>query len=112
MTVITDPGFYMFAIPAVLLYGMAKGMLGPALGTIAVPAMALVLNPLTIYLLPQNLDKVVLMGTMAVFFAVINYIKLIPYTLLGAFDATNILKSIVSYAAGSHRGKTGVYGFV
>lgn len=45
MTIITDPHFYMFAIPAVLLYGMAKGGLGPALGTVAVPAMALVINP-------------------------------------------------------------------
>ena len=35
--------------------------------------------PVSIYLLPQKLDKVVLMGTMAVFFAVINYLKLIPY---------------------------------
>lgn len=204
MTIITDPHFYMFAIPAVLLYGMAKGGLGPALGTVAVPAMALVINPVeaaaimlpilcvmdlfavwnfrrsfdlhhlkillpagvagiaiasllmgqmspdalrlmigiiavvfclnywlrnpgnskskggrfsgylwgtmagftstqihaggppvTIYLLPQNLDKVVLMGTMAIFFAVINYLKLIPYTLLGAFDSANLLTSLV-----------------
>lgn len=204
MAIISDPHFYVLAIPAVLLYGMAKGGLGPALGIVAIPAMALVINPLeaaaimlpilcvmdifavwhfrkkfdshhlkillpagvagiaiasllmghlspdairlmigiiavvfclnywlrnpsnskrqggrfsgwlwgaaagftstqihaggppvTIYLLPQKLDKVVLMGTMAVFFAVVNYIKLIPYTLLGAFDATNILTSVI-----------------
>jgi uncharacterized membrane protein YfcA len=201
---ITDPYFYLIAIPAVLLYGMSKGGLGPAIGTIVVPAMALVINPVkaaaimlpilcvmdlfavwrfrksydlhhlkilvpagivgiviaslfmghlspatirlmigiiavvfclnywfrgssksnkkggrlsgylwgtlagftstqihaggppvTIYLLPQNLDKVVLMGTMAVFFTVVNYLKLIPYTILGALDAANLTTSLV-----------------
>ncbi len=202
LTIVTDPIFYVIAVPVVLLYGMAKGGLGPAVGAIAVPAISLVINPvmaaaimlpilcvmdlfavwnfrkqfdtrhlkillpggiagiviaallmgylrpevirliigitvivfclkywfregsgdgkkggrfsgyvwgtlagftstqihaggppLSMYLLPQNLDKVVFMGTMAIFFAVINYIKLIPYTLLGVFDATNLLTS-------------------
>jgi len=194
----------MLAIPAVLLYGMAKGGLGPAVGAIVVPAMSLVINPVqaaaillpilcvmdifavwhfrktfdlhhlkilipagitgiviasllmghlppdairliigiiavafclnywvggrfmkkrkggrlsgyfwgtlagftstqihaggppvSIYLLPQNLDRVVLMGTLAIFFAVMNYLKLIPYTMLGAIDGSNIMTSIV-----------------
>ena len=51
--------------------------------------------PLTIYLLPQQLDKVILIGTMGVFFAVINYIKLIPYTLLGQFDTANLTASLI-----------------
>ena len=201
---ITDPHFYIVAVPCVLLYGMSKGGLGPALGAVAIPAMSLVIHPITaagiflpvlcvmdlfaiwsfkksfdpyhlkillpagivgiiiasllmghlsedatrmiigmisvtfclnywarpkfrqgkkggrlsgwvwgvvsgftstqihaggppvsVYLLPQNLDRVVLMGTMAVFFAVMNYLKLIPYTILGELDASNIMTSLV-----------------
>ncbi len=204
MHLITDPYFYLITVPCVLLYGMAKGGLGPAVGGIVVPAMSLVISPVqaaaimlpilcvmdlfavrrfwgkcdgrhlkillpagvtgivlagllmgalppdairmsigiivilfclnywfggvaagkkkggrlsgyfwgtvagftstqihaggppvSVYLLPQNLDKVALLGTLAVFFAVINYLKLIPYTLLGAFDATNLLTSLL-----------------
>lgn len=205
LSIITDPAFYALAIPAVLIYGMAKGGLGPSLGTIVVPGMSLVINPvqaaaillpvlcvmdifvvwkfrksfdihhlkillpagiagiviasllmgylsedairliigliaiafclnywvgarlskqmkkggrlsgylwgtvagftstqihaggppISVYLLPQNLDRVILMGTLAIFFAVINYLKLIPYTLLGALDGTNFLTSVV-----------------
>ena len=35
------------------------------------------------------------MGTFALFFAVVNIVKLIPYTLLGQFDGTNLLTSLV-----------------
>lgn len=42
---ITDPNFYFFAIPAVLLTGVSKGGFGGALGGIAVPLMALVISP-------------------------------------------------------------------
>lgn len=51
--------------------------------------------PVSIYLLPQKLDKMVLMGTMAIFFAVLNYIKLIPYTIMGALNLENITTSLV-----------------
>jgi uncharacterized protein len=204
LSVVTDPYFYLLAVPAVLLYGMAKGGLGPAVGAIAVPALSLVINPvqaaaillpilcvmdifalwnfrksfdtrhlkilipagivgiaiasllmghlspdairliigviavafclnywigptrlqkksggrfsgylwgtvagftstqvhaggppISVYLLPQNLDRVILMGTLAVFFAVINYLKLIPYTLLGAIDSSNFMTSVI-----------------
>ncbi len=205
LNIITDPYFYALAIPAVLIYGMAKGGLGPSIGAIVVPGMSLVISPvqaaaillpllcvmdlfaiwkfrksfdthhlkillpagvvgigvasllmgylpedairliigaiaiafclnywigaklarqmkkggrmsgylwgavagftstqihaggppITVYLLPQNLDRVVLMGTLAIFFAVINYVKLIPYTLLGALDGSNFLTSVV-----------------
>jgi len=204
MTIINDPVFYIIAVPAILLYGMGKGGLGPGLGAAVVPAMALAINPVqaaaimlpilcvmdifalisfkkqfdlyhlkilipagiigiiiaslfmghlsedairiaigvivisfclnywfssdntahqkpgrrsgyiwgiiagvtsmqihaggppvSIYLLPQKLDKVVLMGTMAVFFTVMNYLKLIPYAILGQFDSANMLTSLV-----------------
>jgi uncharacterized membrane protein YfcA len=50
--------------------------------------------PLSIYLLPQRLDKAVLVGTTVVFFAVINAVKLAPYAWLELFDARNITTSI------------------
>lgn len=49
--------------------------------------------PMSIYLLPQRMDKAVLVGTTVVFFTVMNYVKLIPYTLLGLFDASNLATS-------------------
>ncbi|MTI14003.1 sulfite exporter TauE/SafE family protein [Sansalvadorimonas verongulae] len=41
----TDPLFFLVAVPAVLIGGMAKGGLGNILGTACVPLMALVLPP-------------------------------------------------------------------
>jgi uncharacterized membrane protein YfcA len=51
--------------------------------------------PISIYLLPQKMDKAILMGTFAWFFSVVNLLKLIPYTWLGLFDYTNIVTSLV-----------------
>ena len=42
---ITDPWFYVVAIPAVLLFGISKGGFGGGLGVAAVPLMALVISP-------------------------------------------------------------------
>ena len=42
---ITDPFFYLVAIPAVLLTGISKGGFGSALGGVAVPLMALAISP-------------------------------------------------------------------
>ena len=49
--------------------------------------------PLSIYLLPQRMDKALLVGTTVVFFTIMNYVKLIPYTLLGLFDSGNFATS-------------------
>lgn len=49
--------------------------------------------PLSIYLLPQRMDKALLVGTTVVFFTVMNYVKLVPYTLLGLFDRGNLATS-------------------
>ncbi|HEX6978726.1 MAG TPA: sulfite exporter TauE/SafE family protein [Alphaproteobacteria bacterium] len=46
--------------------------------------------PLQVYLLPQRLDKTLFVGTSVVFFAVVNYVKLIPYWWLGQFTARNL----------------------
>ena len=50
--------------------------------------------PLNIYLLPQQLEKRVFVGTTVVFFAIINAVKLVPYFWLGLFDARNLLTSL------------------
>lgn len=42
---ITDPVFYLAAIPAVLLFGIAKGGFAGGFGIVAVPIMALVIPP-------------------------------------------------------------------
>ena len=42
---LSDPLFYAAAIPAVLLFGIAKGGFGGGLGVAAVPLMALVMSP-------------------------------------------------------------------
>ncbi len=44
--VITDPVFYLVAIPAVLLTGISKGGFGSAFGGISVPLMALAISPM------------------------------------------------------------------
>lgn len=43
---ITDPWFYVAAVPAVLLFGISKGGLGGGMGIVSVPLMALVVSPL------------------------------------------------------------------
>lgn len=43
---ITDPLFYLCAIPAVVLFGMSKGGLGGGPAMLSVPLMALVISPL------------------------------------------------------------------
>lgn len=43
---ITDPWFYVVAVPAVLLFGISKGGFGGGLGVAAVPLMALVISPI------------------------------------------------------------------
>ncbi|MCQ1060299.1 sulfite exporter TauE/SafE family protein [Photobacterium sp. ZSDE20] len=198
---ITDPLFYLTAVPAVLIYGIGKGGLGGALGIIAVPLMALTTSPIeaaaillpllffmdiiaiwhhakncdyqqlkvmlppavvgiaiagyflsvtpeygleiligtlsvlfslqyvtsnkpkrvpgkkqgyiwsllsgfssttihagggpiSIYLLPQGLGKMQVIGTMAVLFGAMNFFKLIPYIWLGKMNATNLSTSL------------------
>lgn len=51
--------------------------------------------PLSVYLLPQRLDKTVFQATTVVFFAVVNYVKLVPYTVLDMFPAVNLTTSLV-----------------
>jgi len=51
--------------------------------------------PLNVYLLPKGMDKRVFVGTVAVLFAGINVLKLVPYALLGQFHGANLATSLV-----------------
>lgn len=51
--------------------------------------------PISVYLLPQRLDKTLFVGTTVVFFAFVNYIKLVPYALLGQFRPEILLNALL-----------------
>ena len=51
--------------------------------------------PLNIYLLPLRPDKSVYIGTTIIMFAAINYLKLIPYAMLGQFTTANLTTAAV-----------------
>jgi len=51
--------------------------------------------PVSIYLLPQKLDKTIFVGTTVVFFTIVNYVKLIPYSLMGQLNGDNLLTSLI-----------------
>jgi uncharacterized membrane protein YfcA len=51
--------------------------------------------PLSIYLLPQKMPKEVFSGTLVIFFALINLIKITPLAALGVFTASNLSTSLV-----------------
>ena len=46
--------------------------------------------PLNVYLLPQGLEKRLFAGTAEVFFMFVNWMKLVPYALLGQFHTGNL----------------------
>ena len=51
--------------------------------------------PLTIHMLALKLDKRVYQATTVVFYAAVNYVKLVPYTALGLFDRGTLTTSLV-----------------
>jgi len=51
--------------------------------------------PLMQFLLPQALDKMLLVGTTTIFFSVVNFVKLAPYSALGLLDWHNLATSAV-----------------
>lgn len=50
--------------------------------------------PLNVYMLPQKLEKRLFVGTVAMFFAGVNWMKLVPYALLGQFNTENLMTSL------------------
>jgi len=51
--------------------------------------------PFTMYLMPKKLSPQLFAGTAAIFFAVVNFVKLLPYYVLGQFSADNLLYSLL-----------------
>jgi uncharacterized protein len=51
--------------------------------------------PFQVYVMPQRLEKLTFVGTMAIFFAALNLIKIIPYFALGQFSTAGLATSIV-----------------
>jgi uncharacterized membrane protein YfcA len=51
--------------------------------------------PVSVYLLPQKMDKTIFVGTTVIFFTIVNYIKLVPYYFLGQLNGNNLLVSLV-----------------
>lgn len=51
--------------------------------------------PVSVFLLPQRMDKTVFVGTIVMFFIVVNYVKLIPYWYLGQFGGANFGTALV-----------------
>ena len=51
--------------------------------------------PINVYMLPQRLEKTLLMGTLAVFFTLVNWVKVPAYLYLGQFSSENLLTSLV-----------------
>lgn len=51
--------------------------------------------PLGVYLLPQRMEKRVFAGTCAIFYGIVNVVKLFPYAWLGQFHAANLWTSLV-----------------
>ena len=51
--------------------------------------------PFAIWMLPQKLDKTVLVATSVVFFLVVNYVKLVPYAFLGQLSPPNLATALM-----------------
>lgn len=47
------------------------------------------------YVLPQNLSKMTFVGTSAIYFAVMNWLKVVPYLALGQFSTKGLSTSLV-----------------
>ena len=51
--------------------------------------------PYQVHVLPQRLDKLTLIGTTIIFFALVNVMKVVPYMALGQFSARTLATSAV-----------------
>jgi hypothetical protein len=51
--------------------------------------------PFAIWVLPQKLDKTVLVATSVVYFLVVNYVKLVPYAFLGQLSGANLSAALL-----------------
>jgi uncharacterized membrane protein YfcA len=53
--------------------------------------------PYQVHILPQRLDKLTLIGTTIIFFALVNVMKLVPYFALGQFSTAGLTASIALF---------------
>ncbi|MEO1305255.1 MAG: sulfite exporter TauE/SafE family protein [Pseudomonadota bacterium] len=51
--------------------------------------------PFQAYAIPQKLDTRIYAGTAVMFFFVVNFVKLVPYAMLGQFDQANLTTSLI-----------------
>jgi uncharacterized protein len=51
--------------------------------------------PFAVYILAQKLDKTLIVGTSVLFFFVVNYVKLVPYYVLGQLNSGNLATSLL-----------------
>ena len=51
--------------------------------------------PLSVYMLPQRMDKTLYVGTLAIYYTAVNYAKIGPYAWLGQLHVTNLTTSLV-----------------
>ena len=51
--------------------------------------------PVSVYLLPQRLNRTLFVGTTVYFFIIVNYVKLIPYAWLGQLSVANLAVTAV-----------------
>ena len=65
--------------------------------------------PASMYLLRRPLNRTEFVATAVFFFAVVNYVKLVPYAWLGQFDTTNLATSLVLAPAAPLGVLIGVY---
>lgn len=79
----------------------AESMLAPGVGAVAATTAGFTSfiahaggPPLSMYLLRRKLDRTAFVATTVVFFAVVNYVKLVPYAWLGQLDTANLQTSL------------------
>jgi uncharacterized protein len=53
--------------------------------------------PFQIYVTPQKLPRDVFVGSMVIFFFVINWLKVLPFMALGQFTGQNLMTSVVLF---------------
>lgn len=51
--------------------------------------------PYAIYMLAQKVDKTLFVGTSAVFFMIVNYVKLVPYYFVGQLNVGNLTAALI-----------------
>jgi len=73
---------------------VALGMVWGALSAFMSLLIQVGAPPFQIHILPQRLDKLTLVGTSVIFFAFVNWMKVLPYFMLGQFSPRNFATSL------------------